>query len=47
MRSGRGFKVFVYWVIMLGYLVGLFYVWHKFKQELNEQRNQQKQYEVK
>lgn len=46
MREGRGFKIFLYWIIIIGYVIGLFYVWHNFKAEMEEQQNLQKQYEM-
>jgi hypothetical protein len=37
--EGKRLKTIVYWVLLIGYLVGIYYVWLDFKEELREAKN--------
>ncbi|MBP9185770.1 MAG: hypothetical protein KBG11_01615 [Bacteroidia bacterium] len=38
MKADRRFKTLVYWVILLSYIFGMYYMWAHFKRELRESK---------
>ena len=48
MRASRRFKTLLYWIILIGYCVAMFYMWINFKREMREGNQQiKKDYRVK
>jgi hypothetical protein len=47
MRSSRRFKTLLYWIILIGYCVAMFYMWINFKREMREGKQQyEKDYRI-
>lgn len=47
MRSDKRFKTLLYWIILIGYLVGIYYVWIDFREELRDARKAREEYLLK
>jgi hypothetical protein len=47
MKSDRQFKTFLYWVLLIAYLVGIYMVWLDFKRELKEAKDAKEEFIIK
>lgn len=46
MTVSRGFKIFLYWFFVIGYIVLLFTVWDDLRTDMEEQQNVKKKNEM-
>lgn len=47
MRSDRQFKTFLYWIILIAYIVGIYMVWLDFKKDLEEAKNAKEEFIIR